>query len=106
MFLGKGLLKICSKFTGEHPCRSAISINLESKSIQITLWHGCHLANLLQISRTPFPKNPSDGLLLFIAKKPYELFGKVNRLKMTSSMNKEKLIRESVIKFGNTLKVH
>ena len=26
VFLGKGVLKICSKFTGEHPCRSAISI--------------------------------------------------------------------------------
>ena len=26
MFLGKGILKICSKFTGEHPCRSAISV--------------------------------------------------------------------------------
>ena len=25
VFLGKGVLKICSKFTGEHPCRSAIS---------------------------------------------------------------------------------
>ena len=23
VFLGKGVLKICSKFTGEHPCRSA-----------------------------------------------------------------------------------
>ena len=22
MFLGKGILKICSKFGGEHPCRS------------------------------------------------------------------------------------
>ena len=28
MFLGKGDLKICSKFTGEHPCRSVISIKL------------------------------------------------------------------------------
>ena len=28
MFLGKGVLKICSKFTGEHPCRSAILIKL------------------------------------------------------------------------------
>ena len=27
VFLGKGAPKICSKFTGEHPCRSAISIN-------------------------------------------------------------------------------
>ena len=26
VFLGKGILKICSKFTGEHTCRSAISI--------------------------------------------------------------------------------
>ena len=28
VFLRKGVLKICSKFTGEHPCRSAISIKL------------------------------------------------------------------------------
>ena len=28
VFLGKGFLKICSKFTGEHPCRSVISIKL------------------------------------------------------------------------------
>ena len=25
VFLVKGVLKICSKFTGEHPCRSVIS---------------------------------------------------------------------------------
>ena len=25
VFLGKGVMKICSKFTGEHPCRSVIS---------------------------------------------------------------------------------
>ena len=43
VFLGKGVLKICSKFTGEHPCRSAISIKLK---------------------RTPFPKNTSGWLLL------------------------------------------
>ena len=30
VFLWKGVLKICSKFTGEHPCRSAISIKLQS----------------------------------------------------------------------------
>ena len=28
VFLEKGVLKICSKFTGEHPCGSAISIKL------------------------------------------------------------------------------
>ena len=38
-FLGKGVMKICSKFTGEHPCRSAISIKLQSKFIEITLRH-------------------------------------------------------------------
>ena len=30
LFLGKGVLNICSKFTGEHPCQSAISIKLQS----------------------------------------------------------------------------
>ena len=25
VFLGKGVLKICSKFTGEHPCQSAMA---------------------------------------------------------------------------------
>ena len=29
-----------SKFTGEHPCLSAISINLQSNFIEITLRHG------------------------------------------------------------------
>ena len=28
VFLEKGVLKICSKFTGEHPCRSVISTKL------------------------------------------------------------------------------
>ena len=46
VFLGKGVLKICSKFTGEHPCPSAISI----KSL------GCSPVNLLHFFRTPFLK--------------------------------------------------
>ena len=37
VFLGKGILKISSKFTGEHLCRSAISIKLQSNFIEITL---------------------------------------------------------------------
>ena len=28
VFLGKGALKTCSKFTGEHPCENVISIKL------------------------------------------------------------------------------
>ena len=50
--LGKGVLKICSKFTGEHPCQSAI-------------WHGCSPINLLHIFRSPFPKNTSRRLFCF-----------------------------------------
>ena len=30
MFLGKGILKICGKFTGEHPRQSVISIKLQN----------------------------------------------------------------------------
>ena len=64
VFTGKGVLKKCSKFTGEHPCRNAISINLQSNFIQIALWHGCTFVNLLHIFRASFPKNTSEGLLL------------------------------------------
>ena len=35
MFLKKGVLKICSKFTGEHPCRSGISINYSCSEISL-----------------------------------------------------------------------
>ena len=35
VFLGKSVLKICSKFTGEHPCRSVISIKLGKKPLQL-----------------------------------------------------------------------
>ena len=62
MFLRKGVLKICSKFTGEHPCQSMISIKLQSKCIEITLWHGYSTVNLTHIFRTPFPKNTSGWL--------------------------------------------
>ena len=30
VFLRKGVLRICSKFTGEHPCQIAIPIKLQS----------------------------------------------------------------------------
>ena len=39
-FLGKRVLKIFSKFTGEDLCRSSISIILQSNFIEITLWYG------------------------------------------------------------------
>ena len=39
LFLGKVVLKICSKFIGEHPCRSMTPIKLQSNFIEIALWH-------------------------------------------------------------------
>ena len=38
VFLGKGILKICSKFTGKYPCRSAISIKLLWLFLRLFLW--------------------------------------------------------------------
>ena len=60
VLVGKSVLKMCSKFTGEHSCRSVIPINLQGNFIEITLWHGCCPANLLHIFRTPFLKNTRE----------------------------------------------
>ena len=64
VFLRKGILKICSKFIGEHPCRSAILLKITSNFIEIALRHGVSPVNLLHIFRTPSPKNTSGRLLL------------------------------------------
>ena len=45
----KGVLKMYSKFTEGHPCRSVISINLFCKLTEIVFRHGCLPVNLLQI---------------------------------------------------------
>ena len=62
--LVKDVLKVYSKFTGEHPYRSVISIKLQSNIIEVTLWHECSPVNLLHIFRTTFTKNTSGWLLL------------------------------------------
>ena len=67
MFLEKGVLKLCSKFTGEHPCRSAISKKLQSNFIEIALQHGCSLVNLLHIFRIT---------TLYFSKKLFNIAGK------------------------------
>ena len=59
VFLEKVVLKICSNFSREHPCRSEISIFVE-----IARRHGSSPVNLLHIFRTPFLKNTSGRLLL------------------------------------------
>ena len=65
VFLGKGVLRICSRLIGEQPCRSTISIKLQSNFIEITIRHGCSPVNLPHIFRTPFPRNTSGWLLLY-----------------------------------------
>ena len=64
VFLRKGVLKICRKFTGEHQCRCVNSVKSLSNFIEIALQHECSPVNLLHIFRTPFPKNTYGWLLL------------------------------------------
>ena len=56
----RGVLKICSKFTREHPMRKW-GLN---KFIEITLRYECSPVNLLNIFRTPFPRKTYGGLPL------------------------------------------
>ena len=72
-FLGTGVLKICSKFTGEHPCRSVIAIATLLKS---------HFAmgvpvNLQHIFRGSFPRNTSGWLLLVFEDNKHQVYGQV-----------------------------
>ena len=53
-----------SKFTGEHPCRSVISIKLQSNFIESSLRYWYSPVNLMHIFRTLFSKNTSGELLL------------------------------------------
>ena len=61
--LRKRCSKICSKFTGEHPCRNVISVKLLCKFIEITLRHGCFPVNLLHIFGKPFLGTLLDSCL-------------------------------------------
>ena len=79
VFLQKAVLKICSKFTGEQPCGSVITIKLQS----LLKSHVCFPLNLLYIFRTPFYKNTYEGLLLYCppciitTKQPGECLNKI-----------------------------
>ena len=54
---------MCSKFTGEHPCQSVISISCFSTLLK-THFRKCVLLYTL---RTPFHKNIYGGLLVYAA---------------------------------------
>ena len=90
VFLVKGVLKICSKFPGEQPCRIVILIKLQSNFIEITLRYGYYPVNLLCIFRTLFTKNTPEWLLLdFIAMYSQLLqifFKKATWFKLSSSI--------------------
>ena len=57
MFLEKGIMKICSTLTGEHPFQSVNSVKLLRNFIEITLWHGCSPVNLMHIFCIPSQSN-------------------------------------------------
>ena len=65
VFLRKGVLKICSKVTGEHTCQKVTSIMLLCNFIEIAFQHGCPIVNLLHIFWLPFPENTCWWLLLY-----------------------------------------
>ena len=58
--LQKGVLKICSKFTGEYLCRSAISVKPLYKFIEIILRHGCSPVSCI-FSEHLFLRTPPTG---------------------------------------------
>ena len=91
-FLEKGVLKICSKFTGEHPCRSVIAIATLLKS-----HFGMGVAvNLQQIFRGPFPRNTSGWLLLVFEDNKDQVYGQVFKkafFKKTINVFKKNLLQ-------------
>ena len=73
VFLGKGVLKICSKLTGEHACRIAITIKLLCNFIEIALRYGCSPVHLPHISEHLFLRPTLDSCLCRVWRK-LELF--------------------------------
>ena len=54
VFLGKGVLKVCSKLTGEHPCRGTnkMMVFLQSKFLQACYSSGPHIMSVLKLVHT------------------------------------------------------
>ena len=60
VFLGRAVLKIYSRLTGEHPCQSVISIKLLCNFIEITLRHSVLLQVCCIFSEHLFLGTPLD----------------------------------------------
>ena len=82
-FLGKSVLKICSKFTGEHPCRSVISIKLLCNFIEIAFSMSALLKSWCIFSEHLFIITPLEECLcmfdvfLFFYRPCYSRFVKI-----------------------------
>ena len=74
----KIVLKICSKFTRDHPCRSVISIKMLCNFLENTLWHGWSPVNLLHIFKTLFYNN-TFGIIYFIAGTSFNIMPNLQR---------------------------
>ena len=61
VFLEKSVLKKCSKFIGEHPFRSVISVKLLCIFIEITLRHEFSPVNVLHILKTTIIITSMEG---------------------------------------------
>ena len=90
VILGKGVLKIYRKFTGEQPYQSVVPIKLLCNFIEIALHHGCSPVGLLRTFRTPFPKNTS-GWLFLNAENPRKSLGRMFKLRDILDQRTEKL---------------
>ena len=53
VFLGKSVLKLCRKFTGEQPCQTVVSIKLQSNFIEILHFGICYIFSKNFFLRTP-----------------------------------------------------
>ena len=97
VFLGKGVLKICSKFTGEHLCWIAVSIKL-----QLYLTYRDHELCLGQEFLLFLRYHMLKNQLLKVT----STFFIKKRRKFTVVISKRKLPRKKVIEFSLFLKVH
>ena len=64
VLLGKGVLKLCSKFTGEQPRRSAVSIKLAASEFK-EIWETFHVA---LCNLTPWICNKINLFIILIIK--------------------------------------
>ena len=74
VFLRESILKICNKFTGEHPCRSLISIKLLYNLIETHFGKSILLKNLniSNFFRTTFYEKTEQPFLLLNNRKSFD----------------------------------